>query len=275
MKHPAKKYAREIPVTEQNKELIETSATKYHISEGVRIAADQQGWLPIDHPDGSRRMIPVFQMDGPKGELLNVPEISMVVLHYDIAYLNFRHLERIRPTLIEKLDKSTINEAVSKDLYEFYGHCISCTLSLFAAMEALVSTCVQSTTVYDKRNTRWTTTATDGSTIYMEKPPRLFGAEILQEKMMDKLKRVLPALSGLDFVKAHPDDWRTITRLKKLRDDITHPKPQNDQLLYNQMFQRMFVFEFEEAMEAVKLYLNFYAKETSFKIEDCPCEHNW
>lgn len=189
-------------------------------------------------------------------------------------YYNWKYLSQHREKL-EELLSTPRTEKLLNELYWFYGRCISCTLSLFASMEALASGYVQQTTVYRRKGSRWLSDNTGTFPIEVEAPATIVGSDILWIPTMEKLKKVLPQLSGKNFGECHGVQWLVIKGLKKLRDETTHPKSLDQQALFGQHLAQMFNYDFEAAMKAVRLFINFYARNDQQRISDCPCDWDW
>lgn len=277
MKHPSKKFAFEVKLTDQNKEsILSKMEGSFALSERRRAAPNQQIFAVWKDDDGKETLLPAFQVDGPDGEPFSIPSINLVVLYYDNAYLNWIQLQEHRTKLLSHLNQHSVKHDALNSLYAYYGRCISCIQSLFAAMEALVSINVDKTTVY-KRNTgtenqcdtTWDMNFQWGET------ELVIGAGILRLSMWEKLNRVLPQLSSRHFGASNDKSWILIKDLKKLRDNITHPKSVDRKALFDELFATMFNYDFGAAMEAVKLFINFYANGDAQRIRDCECGLDW
>lgn len=275
MKHPVKRLAFEIPITDENRKRVLNSFESDHAFDAAPLAGPGQvvmaKWVG---DDGSVKLQRMFQVLGANERVYNIPEVALVVLHFDNAYFNWKHMNQHR----EKLDSSLLlprSETLLNELYGYYGRCISCILSLFASMEALANSYVQTATVYKRKGSKWTSTTTAGFGVHVEEPSVLAGTEILRLPIMEKLLKVLPQLSGKKFAETHHDQWVAIKSLKKLRDETTHPKSIDRRAEFGQHLAQLFTYDFHHAMEAVKSFINYYARSEHERIEDCQCDWEW
>lgn len=75
-----------------------------------------------------------------------------------------------------------------------------------------------------------------------------------------KIKDVINIQQSKSFHKSNIADWNRIDRLKKLRDDLVHAKPDSlTSLDYGHIYEKMAKIDYEETLNAVKNFINFYS----------------
>lgn len=253
MKHPSKKYALNIPLTDANRQgYMDKMQSVHAITEKPDVQPNQVILAHWKGEDGTEELHRYIQITDSSGERYQMPAISLVVLYFDTAYFNWRGLQKSRSELIPLLDKPNSHDTLQK-VYFYYGRAVSCILSLFASIEALISSYVQENTQYERK----------------------VGRQILSLKMEEKMTKVIMKLSKRNFGASYGKQWEQIRLLKSLRDEITHPKSLKDRQLFDHLVDRIFLFDLDASMEAVKAYLNFYARNDSHRIEDCQCGKDW
>jgi len=76
----------------------------------------------------------------------------------------------------------------------------------------------------------------------------------------DKIKNIIPKLSGKDFAQQYPKKMDKILSLKRLRDELTHLKERkkNGFTSYDAIYQDILGLNLNSIMVSVKAFINFY-----------------
>jgi len=184
-----------------------------------------------------------------------VPEPDLVVCLFECGRQNAVQLPNLRKNLLSELgdNSKTINNS-----YTFYATaCVAVTLQL-NALEAFINRQIPNDFEYISEDTR--------QTVIQNKK------QIERNTSFEKkIKDIIPNATGKSFHITHPDKYTTLSLLKELRDDMTHLKSyhaKNAPLTYETLYNKAFKFDYLQALNAVKFYINFYSDNL---IEPCSC----
>ena len=91
---------------------------------------------------------------------------------------------------------------------------------------------------------------------------------LFRSTLDDKIDDILNKKYSKDFAKKYPIKYVFIKNLKDLRDQIVHTKEGKAYEGYIELFRKSLNFKFNECIEAVRDFMNFYEPNL---IEPCPC----
>ena len=190
------------------------------------------------------------------GKLLMIPEPDPTLIYFSSAQNNYRLSIQHKANLIPKIDvQSDISEEIVHDFYDYFSSTCGSIIFLFTSLESFMNSLIKDTHVYKKEQNNRTE-------IYSKK-------QIEQHiNFDDKIKKVIPQLTGIDFLSSHPIVKQNIDNLKEFRDSIIHTKSNKDEFTYDHIVKKSFNFDYDKAIEAVAKYMNGY--KANYIIE-CPC----
>jgi hypothetical protein len=193
------------------------------------------------------------------GAPILIPEPDPIKVFFDTSYHNFRHIKTKRQELIDQFKGKTQDENYAIALYAYYGSVNNFIILLFTSIEAFIN--------YNIRdNYKYAAETKTKTTLYNK-------FQIMDLDFMTKIDKVLPDLFGRNFQKSHNDDYVHIKNLKEFRDSIVHLKPDAaDSKTFAVMFKRGLNFRFEETIDSVMAFMNFYVPGT---LEYCPCSQDF
>jgi hypothetical protein len=191
------------------------------------------------------------------GTLKWIPEPDPILILFHTAYLNGKEISKQRNESLLFIGNTHLNEGVINDLYKYFGLVSSFVISLFTALEAFIN--------WRTANATYTKETIKKTEIYV-------GGQIGGLPVDIKINEVLPIITGKDFSKSHPLIYMHITNLKEFRNSIVHLKSSSDgHTPYDHIFKKSFQYNYEQALNAVKDFLNFYHPSNPNYIEECNC----
>lgn len=191
-----------------------------------------------------------------------IPEPDPVLVYFHSAYLNYRDIEEKRKAILKTLLAPKLAEPMINELYEFFGLTSGFVIFLFTAMEAFVNRSIPEKYEYSKKDNRKT---------------EVYNKKQIEEYLpfMEKVKDILPSITGKNFQKNFPIKFTRIENLKEFRDSIIHTKTSKQgQSPYDYLYKKALEFKYEEAIVAVADYCNYYHPDGNYIIE-CDCNHEW
>lgn len=256
MKHIKRKFLVEITKAEFNK-----------LSEGKNVTVIKRGenTKPIDKKFAKNHighlatesgiLIQSFPINL-NGKLLMIPEPDPTLIYFSSAQDNYRLSKKYRIELIPKIDvQSDISEEIVHDFYNYFSSTCGSVIFLFTSLECFMNSLIKDDQFYKKEQNNRTE-------IYNKK-------QIEQYLSFDeKIKKVIPQLTGIDFLDSHPIVKQNINNLKEFRDSIIHTKSNKDEFTYDHIVKKSFNFAYDKAIESVAKYMNGY--RPNYVIE-CPC----
>ncbi|MBL7910693.1 MAG: hypothetical protein JNJ41_06550 [Bacteroidia bacterium] len=190
------------------------------------------------------------------GKLLMIPEPDPTLIYFSSAQNNYRLSKQYRVELLPKIDvQSDISEEIIHDFYNYFSSTCGSVIFLFTSLESFMNSLIKDDYFYRKEQNNRTE-------IYNKK-------QIEQHISFDeKIKKVIPQLTGIDFLGSHPIVKQNIDNLKEFRDSIIHTKSNKDEFTYDHIVKKSFNFDYDKAIEMVAKYMNGYK---SNYILECPC----
>ena len=192
-----------------------------------------------------------------EGNKMVIAEPNLIVIYFSNAQGFLSSILKYREELFETLkSEKTDVDIVLNSMFGFYSMVTSFTSTLFNSLEAMVNSKIP-------------------KDFTMENPKRrkkiMNKYEVLRYTgFEDKVKIVLKGITNLNFAEKKNIHYNEIIKLKKLRDNITHAKAnQNyDVNYYEKLYTEALDFDYEKALNSAKVFINFYEKDL---IEPCNC----
>jgi hypothetical protein len=197
-----------------------------------------------------------------QGAVRFIPEPDPVLVYFDSAYNNYKLIADRRKEILKSTLNKPMGEPMIKELYSFYSLTSSFVIFLFTSIEAFINRTIPTDFVYTRVGKRSTET---------------FTKRQIEEWLPfdEKIKDVLPKVTGKQFSANYPSQWSHICQLKEYRDAIVHTKTAPDGgYTYDHLYKKAFLFNFEETINAVKDFCNFYSESPDY-ITECSCGNDW
>ncbi|MGE0637262.1 MAG: hypothetical protein AB7G44_10620 [Bacteroidia bacterium] len=190
------------------------------------------------------------------GKIFLIPEPNPTLIYFSSAQNNFRALEKYKNDLLPKIDvQSDISDEIIHDFYNYFGAVSGCVIFLFTSIESFMNSLIKDSHVYRKVQNNRT---------------ELYNKSQIEAYISfdEKIKKVIPQLTGIDYLKKHPNIAQHISNLKDFRDNIIHTKSNVETFKYDHIVKRSFGFSYEKTIDAVASYMNGYRKDF---IKECNC----
>ncbi len=194
-----------------------------------------------------------------------IPIPDPVLMYFNNAYYNFRQVQIRKKDILEKLT-AIKQEDILNELYAFFANATGVIIYLFTTLEAFVNRAIPSTDFEYIKKSKSKTEVYNKSQI--EKYVRF------DEKVNDVLAQVYKDKKK-PFAMAHPPTYVHIGNLKQMRDAIIHLKSstgEENQIGYEEIFRKLMDYRYEEALNAVKEYCNYYHFNPEY-ISECTCNN--
>lgn len=255
MKHIKKKYLFQIEIGDDVKKVLDnkalsvssTSKDLLKLSKNLDLfVTTEKGFLikafPINY-EGTNALIPI-------------PDLSLV--YFDSAYnLNVLRKEKeIELFTKVKINVDKLGEDATNEIYRYYGFASSCIISLFTAIESFINHIIPNDRPYIKE---------------LNNKTEFYTKEQVQRGISfdEKTKEVLPYFfDGKNYFKNPSPSNQHITNLKKLRDEIVHPKSEATFQKQEELIKRLLNFKYDKTFESVASFMNFY---DDGYITECNC----
>lgn len=262
MKHIKRKFSGQLKVPGILKTLDQLSKTHPHVKTDVSavpqsIPDDMKGIMFTDKEE----MFYAFSfVDAFQGRNCLVPEPEPTLVYFNLAQSNFRSIvtEKGRAKLVDLLANLPTSDTtkVMHSLYDFLGESSTFAISLFMAMESAVNKTIPDNFELRKKDQR--------KTIVYD------NLQVQQLEFKEKVKEVLPEITGNKFWIDHPTEWNFLMdNLKRLRDEIVHTKKLlGTQTHYKEIYVMALNFDYKQAILSAKTFINYYHKNL---VEECPC----
>lgn len=188
-----------------------------------------------------------------------IPEPNPITIYFDIAQANLKHIHQARATLLVELSKSNANaSAILNYSHTYYSVTSVYIIFLFTALEAFINYHIPDDYSYNKEDNR-------GVKLTYDK-------EAIQRNLSfdEKLKDVIPAITGKYFHKEAAHKYDHIYKLLKLRDNIMHTKVEitSSPNIYKGLFCSLLDFPYEKVILSARDFINYYSPNL---IEECQC----
>ncbi len=250
MKHIKKKPIKQF---DDNSSILST-ATKYKNLDPTVIKNHKNQEIFIETNKGN--VIKCFcQKINDKDLIIPFPDLTLV--YFDSAYnLNIRRKEFQKKIKSNTSYTDIEGEIDFHEIYNYYGLASSCLISLFTTIESFVNHILPNDKSY---------------LIETNKSTEFYTKEQIQRNIPfdDKVNKVLPFFfkNQSYFANQTPSNQHIIN-LKKLRNEIVHPKSDKNHNKQEELIKKIINFKYDETFEAVKSFINYYIPNY---IEECDC----
>jgi hypothetical protein len=183
-----------------------------------------------------------------------VPDPTLI--YFNNAQLSVARITATKAKLLESIDfDKSLGEPALNEIYNFYGTTSGFVIFLFTAIESFINQQIPDGFVFENQ---------------LSKKTELYNKQQIQEYLDFKTKvtSVLKEISGKDFFQKQTPSNQLIWNLKKFRDAIIHTKPNATILQYDDLIKTSLNFNYNKALEAVALFMNFYKPKY---IIECDC----
>jgi len=180
-----------------------------------------------------------------EGKPLVIPEPEPSILYFINAERNLGNIIIIRTKLFDSIG---IDKAVEADhlFMEFFLLATNFVINLFSSLEAFNNSLIPNEFKFR-----------DGK--------RLMDKDTIQRhaRFDIKIKKIIPQFSEKSFVLDYSKKYDLIEDLKSLRDSVIHTKnfSKNWAASYREIYRNYLAFDFENAYNYTKDYMNYYKPE--------------
>lgn len=247
MKHIEKKFSRNARISDEMLARIErgenVSSEKVNFSNIDTVLSDEIVIISSD-----KTVIEAARF----GKMI-IPEPDPVCIYFDIAYQEWCGLIKHTHELDRVLEAGRFIHC-RQELFNFYGSALTFVNSLYSSIEAAMNRVIPNDIAYPQknkaRNKKWV---------------------IRWVSSDEKLTSLMRFITKKNFAIDHPQELIIIKELRDLRNDTIHIKEetQHDNLKYKGLIGRLRFFDFEKAIYAAKIFINYHFGYEL--ISDCTC----
>ena len=193
-------------------------------------------------------------------EVYFIPEPDPIVIYFDAAIHFHKSIEKFRGVLFSEKKYSKYNAiALSGDFNAYFAVVCSYTLFLFLALEAFVNRMIPTGFEYKKT--------------IQDKRTEIYNKDQIQRNIqfLEKIKYVLPEITGRNFAREFGDKYETIMKLKNFRDEVVHTKSfegVGSPNFYENLFISSLDFDHNKALLDARDFINYFQAGL---IEECNC----
>lgn len=257
-KHILKKFLHETELTQDVIDLMTESKLGIPLDDQVKIKSIPKGSTTYLTTDDNK-FFKAFTFRH-NNQLKLIPEPDPILVYFNAAYLNYIQIKDKRNEIFQKLSGEKLNEIMIKELYDYFGITSGFVILLFTAIEALMNRCIPKDYTYSRVTARKT---------------ELFTKKQIEEYIPfdEKLKEVLADATKKNFATQHPIKYTHISNLKEFRNMIVHTKEAEGESTYDYVFKKALMFNYDDTLDVVKDFCNFYTKDDF--ITECNCSFEW
>jgi hypothetical protein len=260
MKHLKKKYVLHVKLNDDVVKVINNAPEhKKEVDEIMKNNLD--GYYGLAFTENND-LVQTFKYEE-DGKVFMIPEPDPVVIYFDSARHYYRQISGKREQIFEKVTKFDKHiSATTGDFYWYFSLASSYAIFLYTSIEAFINKMIPNEYIYSRK--------------IQDKRTELFDKPQIQRylEFSEKLKNVLPEITGKNFVAEFTHKFEQIKKLKNFRDEIAHTKSydgENGPNRYENLYVTSLNFDYEQTLNYVKDFINFYQPDL---IEICPCEND-
>jgi len=257
-KHLKKKFLHQVELTDEVKKITENSSLGLPIDRMKEIKKLPDGYTTFLMTEDNK-FFKSFTFKH-EGKLKFIPEPDPILVYFNAAYSNYKTLQTRREEILNILSKEKMTEVMINELYDYFGASSSFIILLFTSIEALINRCIKTDYQYKKITSRKT---------------ELYSKSQIENyfPFEEKIKTILPDATGKNFSEKFSNKYIHINNLKEFRDMIVHTKEATGESTYDYIYKKALIFKYEETINAVRDFCNFYTKDNF--IEECDCSSDW
>lgn len=257
MKHLVKKYVRHLKVGQDVTNLLENiPVDEKQIAEIKQKKLD--GYYGMVYTEDNE-LFQTFKYEK-DGTTYLLPEPDPIVIYFDTARNNYRQIKDLREEIFKTLKMFDQNlGATMGNFYWYFSIVSSYTIFLFLSIEAFINKSIPKDYEYRRP--------------VQDKKIEVYNKFQVQRNIdfIEKLKVILPEITGKNFVAEHTHKFEQIKKLKLFRDEVVHTKSfegDNVPNFYENLYVMSLDFEFEKTLLYVRDFINYYQPNL---IEECQC----
>lgn len=258
MKHLVKKYVKKVKVGEDVVKVISNTP----IDEKALTEIDNSkldGYYGLALTDKNEIVQTFKYIKGDRTFL--IPEPDPIIIYFDTARRFHKSIDSLKSELFLKWIKPEGYNviAVNGDFYWYFSTVCNYAIFLFLSIEAFVNKSIPNDFEYRKQ--------------VQDKKTEIYNKFQIQRNIdfSEKIKSVLPEITGKDFVRDFAHKYELIKKLKEFRDEIVHTKSfegVNSPNFYEELYVTSLDFEFDKILHAAKDFINYHQENL---IEECNC----
>lgn len=257
-KHILKKFLHQTELPQEVLDLIQDSKLNIPLGDQSKIKTIPKGMVPfLTTEDNKFFKAFMFRYNN---QIKLIPEPDPILVYFNAAYLNYIQIKEKKKEIFDKLSSEKLNEVMINELYGYFGVTSSFIILLFTSVEALMNRCIPKDYTY-KRVT--------------SKKTELFTKKQIEQFIPfdEKLNFVLADATKKNYAAHHPKKYTHISNLKQFRNMIVHTKEAEGESTYDYVFKKALSFNYDETIDVVKDFCNFYTKPDF--ITECTCSFEW
>lgn len=257
MKHLVKKYVRLAQLGEDVAEVFDNAPVDE--KELIKITDKKMNGYFCYALTEDNKIVQTFKFEN-NGKIFLIPEPDPIVIYFDSARHFHKTIKSRKNDLFSKLSADYKDlTAVNGDFYWYFSNVSSFILFLFLSLEAFVNKSIPSDFEYKKK--------------VQNKKTELYDKLQIQRHIdfLEKIKNVLPEVTGKNFAQDHSHKYDLIKDLKKFRDEIVHTKSFEgigSSNFYEDLYVTSLNFDFDKVLIVARDFINYYQPKL---IEECQC----
>lgn len=188
-----------------------------------------------------------------------IPELDPILVYFDTAYSSFKVIKERRKNMLGHFKGEEMEEHYINALYSYYGCVNTFVMMLFTAVEAFINYNIPENYVHRK--------------ILTNKVKSSDKDRIMRYFSFDQKMEIINDVFKKDFKLTHSIEFDLIIKLKEFRDSLIHLKPEKgNNVPYSYIYKHGLNFPFEETMDAVMDFMNFYKADS---VRYCGCSKDF
>jgi hypothetical protein len=257
-KHILKKFLHENELSQDIIDLMHSSNLSISLDDQSKLKGIPKNTTPFLTTEDNKFFKAFILKNNNKTYL--IPEPDPILVYFNAAYISYIQIKERRKEIFSKLTGEKLNEVMIKELYDYFGVTSSFIILLFTSIEALMNRCIPKDYTYKRITQRKT---------------ELFTKKQIEDYIPfdEKLKDVLTDATKRNFASQHPTKYTHISNLKEFRNMIVHTKEAEGESTYDYLFKKAFSFNYDETLDVVKDFCNYYIKDDF--ITECNCSFDW
>jgi len=254
MKHIKRKTVMHMSLSEENINNSSPKKTSVNLLDTIkyREVKDKHAILFMDNGE---RLYSFFYNNN--GDARIIPLANPILIYFNLAQVYLKDIYASRKLLLGTFNSPMkVKEDSLTLFYQYFGLTSSFAVMLMTAIEAFVNQSIQENYKYQKSE--------------KDKCLKIYDFDQIQRwiPLNEKIEEILNKTSGKNFKTKQPLAQKHIDNLNELRNLIVHTKAGDNFKRYADLFKRTLNFEFNDSIEAVKDFINYYEPNL---IEPCLC----
>mgnify|MGYP003402744153 FL=1 len=257
MKHLVKKYIKSVKIGEKFVDVLNNTPINENAITNI---SDEKmdGYYALALTD-KNNILQTFKYVQ-NNKIFLIPEPDPIIIYFDTARSFHKTINKKKTDLFSKLSNHDKNfVSVNGNFYWYFSTVCNYIIFQFLSIEAFINKSIPKDFVYNKS--------------IQNKRTEVYDSYQIQRNIefLEKIKIVLPQVTGKNFVKEFSHKYELIKKLKEFRDEIIHTKSFNGKSspnFYEDLYVTSLDFEFDKTLLAAKDFINYYQPNL---IEECNC----